>query len=323
MVNGATPSGPVEPSGAGARGTFADGLFGRIPAPVLFIGSGFTQYIGAAIAVSLFLLMPPYAVSWWRLSIAAVVLLLWRRPWRESLTWRELVTSGIFGVVMAGMNTTFYLAVAHLELGVAVSLEFVGPVLVAILTRRNWKTTLAALSAFAGVVLISGFGLSLQAPGVARGVAFALAAGALWAGYILLGRRIAATRSGVTSLAVGCAVASVVYLPLARLPRWPAADANIGEGGASWVGPNTAVWVVAILIILVGVLSTVLPYSLEQVALARVDAATFALLTSLLPATSLLTGAVMLGQFPEPASIAGLVFISFAVWLASQRAGKK
>lgn len=298
-----------------------------VPAPVIFIASGLTQYMGAAVAVSLFLLLPPYAVSWWRFSVAAVVLMLWRRPWRSGLTWREVAVSGVFGVVMAGMNTAFYLAVAHLDLGVAVSLEFVGPVLVAILTRRSWQTTLAALSALTGVVLISGFGLSLSAPGVGRGILFALAAGGLWAGYILLGRRIAATRSGVTSLAIGCAVAAVVYSPLARLPKWPgsssseavSAVAELSTTDSGFVSYSTPVWLVALLLVAVGVLSTVLPYSFEQVALARVDAATFALLTSLLPATSLVTGAVMLGQFPAAASVVGLVLISFAVWLASQK----
>lgn len=294
------------------------GLLTAVPAPVLFIISGFTQYLGAAVAVSLFVVLPPYAVSWWRFTVAAVVLMLWRRPWRAGLSAREVAISGLFGIVMAGMNTAFYLAVARLDLGVAVSLEFVGPVLVAILTRRNLKTTVAALAALLGVVLISGFGLSLDTSTVAAGVLFALTAGGLWAGYILLGRKIAATRSGVTSLAVGCMVASVVYSPLARLPQMEATTPAAG----GWVNGDTPVWLVALLVVLVGVLSTVLPYSFEQVALARVDAATFALLTSLLPATSLLTGVAFLGQMPELPSIAGLAAISFAVWLASYQNSK-
>lgn len=286
----------------------------RVPAPVLLIASGFTQYVGAGFAVALFALMPPASVAWWRFAIAGVILLIWRRPWRLKLALRELVASGVFGVVMAGMNIVFYEAISRLDLGVAVSLEFIGPVVVAILTRRTLATVAGSACALAGVVLISGWGVDTTDPRVAVGVALAIFAGCLWAGYIILGQRIASRRSGISSLAIGCAVAAVVYAPLAQLPLWPIPE---GVEGAGWVSADTSTWALAGMLLLVGVLSTVIPYSFEQMALARADAATFALLTSLLPATSLLAGAVMLGQRPAGAAIVGLVLVSVAVGMSS------
>ena len=103
----------------------------RIPAPALFLASGFTQYAGAALAIGLFAVIPAASVAWWRLAVSAVVLLAWRRPWRQSWTRRELAAAALFGVVLATMNVVFYVAIEYLPLGTAVAIEFLGPVAVA------------------------------------------------------------------------------------------------------------------------------------------------------------------------------------------------
>ena len=274
----------------------------RVPAPALFMASGASQYLGAAIAVELFVLMPPQTVAWWRVVVAAVFLLLWRRPWRQGWTGRDLAASAVFGVVLAGMNLLFYGAIAHLPLGTAVSLEYLGPVAVAALGGRGARARVAVVLALLGVVSISGLGLDWAAPGTAVGVAFALAAGAAWAGYIVLGRRIATARSGLDSLAVGMAVGALVYAPLAA-----------GTAGAALASPGLALAVVG-----VGLLSSAVPYAVDQVALTRLSAPTFALLTALLPTTSLLVGLVVLRQVPSPGEVLGLVLVSLAVAMASR-----
>ncbi|MPV36872.1 EamA family transporter [Georgenia subflava] len=273
-----------------------------VPAPALFMISGISQHLGSAVAVGLFVVMPATTVAWWRMLVSALILLAWRRPWRTRWTRRTLAGSAIFGVVLGAMNLLFYSAIDHLPLGTAVSLEYLGPVAVAALGRRGFRARAAIALALLGVVSIGGLGLDWSEPGTAAGVAFALAAGAAWAVYIVLGRRIAGARSGLDSLAVGMATASLVYAPVA-----------VPTAGAAF---STALLLAAV--VGVAVLSSLLPYAIEQVALTRLPAATFALLTSLLPATSLLVGLVVLLQVPTVGEVVGLVLISLAVLLASR-----
>lgn len=278
------------------------GLADRVPAQLFIVGSALVQYIGAAIAIGLFSVMGPASVAWWRVTVAAVIFLAWRRPWREGLSLSDVGRSAVFGVVLAGMNVSFYEAIHRLPLGVAVSLEFLGPVSVAVLRGRGVAPRVAAALALAGVVSIGGLGLDLGSPGVVAGVAWVLAAAVLWAGYIVLGQRIASQRSGVTNLALGCTAGSLVLAPV------------LAPGGVAVFGS----WSLAVAVLGVGVLSTVLPYSLEALAMARLSAPTFALFTALLPATSALVGALMLRQVPGVWELVGLVLISIAVWVASR-----
>lgn len=273
----------------------------RLPAPLLLLGSGVSQYVGAGLAVGLFDLMAPPTVAWWRVLVGAVVLLLWRRPWRRRWTGRALAAAAAFGAATALMNAIFYGAISRIALGPAVALEFLGPVAVALMTGRGWRPRVAAGLALGGVLLISGLGLEARDAEQRTGLLLALAAGAAWAAYILLGRRVASEGAGLDSLAIGMAVGAVLLAPVSL----GSAAAALG----SWGALATVVGV--------GVLSTVLPYGLEQVALARVQASTFALLTALLPATSLLIGVVMLHQVPHVWEVCGLVLVSVAVALAS------
>ncbi|MFH5821810.1 EamA family transporter [Georgenia sp. AZ-5] len=273
-----------------------------VPAPALFMLSGLSQYLGAAVAVGLFAVMPATTVAWWRVLVSAVLLLAWRRPWRRRWTARNLAASALFGVVLAGMNLLFYVAIDHLPLGTAVSLEYLGPVAVAAIAGRGARVRVAIALALLGVLSISGLGVDWSEPGTGVGVAFALAAGAAWAAYIVLGRRIAAGRSGLDSLAVGMAAGALVFAPVV------ARTAGLAVGS-----PALLLGVVG-----VGVLSSLVPYAIEQVALTRLPAPTFALLTSLLPATSLLVGLVVLRQVPTAGEVLGLVLVSVAVALASR-----
>ena len=271
-------------------------LADRVPPQLFIVGSGLIQYVGAAVAVVAFAAVEPASVAWWRAATGALVLCAWRRPWRDGLSRRDLAASTLFGVVLVAMNSSFYEAIARLPLGTAVSIEFVGPVAVAVLRGRGWAPRVAALLALAGVACIGGLGLDLSQGRVRAGLAWILAAALAWALYIVLGQRVASTRSGVTNLALGCFFAPVLG---------PGASVALTDSRlfAAVVG--------------VGLLSTVVPYSLEALALTRLPAATFALFTALLPASSAVVGALMLRQVPAPAELAGLVLVSVAVWIAS------
>src|SRR5699024_11424852 len=154
-----------------------------VPAPVLFVLSGISMYLGAAVAVRLFEVATPAGVAWLRCLGAALVLLLWRRPGKGAWRGRQLLLAAAFGVVTAVMNVVFYAAIARLPLGTAVALEFTGPVVVAALGSRRRRGFLALGLVAAGVVSIDDgkFG------GSPLGVVFALGAAGAWDRCVLLG----------------------------------------------------------------------------------------------------------------------------------------
>jgi inner membrane transporter RhtA len=254
------------------------------------------MYGGAAVAITLFPVASPAAVAWLRCLGAAIVLVAWRRPGRASWRGRKFWLAATFGLVTAGMNVVFYEAIARLPLGTTVALEFAGPVAVAAIGSRSKRDVFAVALVAAGVVAIADVRLS----GSGLGVLFALLAAALWAGYIVLGKQVALGGNGIDSLAVGFAVATVALSPLAF------------GASAVWASPRLLGLGVG-----VGVLSTVVPYALDQVVLRRLGQSTFAVLLALLPVTAGVTGFVLLAQVPSLpealgtlAVVAGLVLRS-------------
>ena len=290
------PAGPA----AGARAR----LLGRVPAPLLFLVSGLTMYAGASVAVGVFSAVHAPAVGWWRVTLAAVLLLSWRRPWRRRWTRRGLLLAACFGSVLATMNVAFFLAIDHLPLGVAVAIEFSGPVAVAAVTGRGWRERAAIVVAAGGVVLLAGvtLGSQLARADAVVGLLAIGAAAACWAGYILLGKRVAGAGVGIDSLAVGMAAGSLVLAPFFA-----------GSTGSVAAEPRLLG-----LLLVVALCSSVVPYVLDQVVLRRVGTATFAVLTALLPATATVVGAVVLAQVPTWPELAGLLLVSGAILLTAR-----
>lgn len=260
----------------------------RLPSSLLFVIGGLSMYLGAAVAVGLFDELGPSAVAWLRQLGAAVVLLAWRRPGRAAWRGKGFWLAALFGLVTAVMNLVFYESIARLPLGTAVALEFVGPVLVAAFGSRSVRDVGALLLVVSGVVLIA----DVRWSGSTLGVLFALSAAVLWAGYIVLGKRVASVGLGVDGLAVGFGVATVVLSPLA-----------LGTGPV-WGSPR-----LLLLGIGVGVLATVIPYVLDQVVLRRTGQARFALLLALLPVTATAVGLVVLRQVPTLPEALGILAV--------------
>jgi inner membrane transporter RhtA len=275
------------------------GPLDRVPAPALFAVSGLTLYLGAAVAVGLFDRLGAPTVSWWRIVLAAVVLLAWRRPWRRAWTRRDLAWAALFGVALAAMNIAFYVGIDHLPLGVAVAIEFCGPVAVAAVTGRGWRERGAIVVAAAGVLLLAGITLEsdLERADVVVGLAAILAAAACWAGYIVLGKRVAGVGGGIDGLAVGMLAGALVFAPF------------FGSS-VTTVVPDAGL--LAFLLV-VALCSSVVPYVLDQVVLRRVGTATFSVLLALLPATAVVVGAVVLGQVPTWPELIGLALVSGAI----------
>jgi inner membrane transporter RhtA len=276
----------------------------RVPAPVLFAVSGFSQYYGAALAVGLFATLPPLGVAWWRIAVSAVALLIWRRPWRLRWTARELGASAVFGIVLAAMNLSFYLAIDHLPLGTAVAIEFLGPVAVAAVTGSGVRERLGIVLAAVGVMLLAGVTVADGwTTSVVTGLLAIAASGAFWAGYIVLGRRIATRRDGITSLSVGMTVGAVVSVPF----------------GVGSVAAVVSDWRTLLLLVGVALFSSVLPYAIEQLVLRRVTAAQFAILLALLPVSAAILGVLVLGQIPGVLELVGIALVCVAIALATDR----
>ncbi|MFJ9368706.1 EamA family transporter [Nocardia sp. NPDC101769] len=272
--------------------------------PLIFIAGGVSQYLGAAIGVHLFGTVEPATVAWLRAAAAGVALLAWRRPWRRCWTRRSIGVAAGFGVVTLGMNIAFYEAIARIPLGTAVAIEFLGPVAVATLGSRRARDLLAVALVVAGVVLLAGVSSDARP----AGVVFALLAAALWAGYILLGKRVADAGSGLDALAVGMAAAALLLAPILVTRQCVLAPAAFADPGTWLLGVG------------VGVLSSAVPYALDQLVLGTVGRARFALLLALLPATAAVIGAVALAQRPAVPELAGIALVMVALTLsATQR----
>jgi len=273
----------------------------RLPPQALFVMGALSQYVGAALAVLLFAKVPAAGVAWLRVVASAGVLVAWRRPWHTRWTAPRLRLVTAFGLVLAAMNVTFYLAIDRLPLGTAVAIEFCGPIAVAALGSRTRRDAGALVLATIGVLALADVHLA-GSPG---GLAFAVAAGVAWAGYIVLGHRMAADE-GIRpqdGLALGMAIGALGFAPALLHSAIPAL-----------VSPTLLAACLA-----VGVLSSAVPYALEQVAMRRLPRARFALLLALLPATAAIVGAVILGQVPGLVEAGGIALVVAASLLRTHK----
>ncbi|MDF3044297.1 MAG: hypothetical protein K0R30_525 [Ornithinibacter sp.] len=226
-----------------------------------------------------------------RLLFATVLLLAFVRPRWRGHSRGAWATVTAFGVALGLMNFTFYSSLAYLPIGVAVTIEFIGPLALAAALSRRLVDAVAVLAAAAGVVLISEALSTPLADLELTGIALALAAGGFWAGYIVLSGRTGAEFPRLEGLAIAMVVATAVTLPLGvgSIPEWT------GETLVKGLG--------------IAVLSSVLPYSLELLALRRLSAKVFGILLSLEPAFAALAGLIVLGQVLSPTQLAGMALV--------------
>lgn len=248
-----------------------------VPAPFLVIGSmAFTQ-VGATLAKSLFGQVGPLGVVALRVGLAAIMLMAWQRPrlrGHSSADYRLLIG---FGLSLATMNSLFYLSIARIPIGVAVAIEFSGPLLVALLHSRRWLDGLWVALAAVGIVLLSPLRTDNLDP---WGVAFALLAGVAWGAYIVLSAQVGRLFKGGEGLALSMAVGGLVLLPLGL----------VAEGWAMLTPPIVAIGLG------VALLSSALPYSLEMAALRQLPVQVFGVLLSLEPAIASTVSFVGLGE---------------------------
>lgn len=263
-----------------------------VPAPLLVLAAIASVQIGAAIAKDLFATAGPSGTVLLRLGFAALVLALVARPSPRLPDRRAGLTVLAFGLVLAAMNLSFYEAIARIPLGVAVTVEFLGPLGVAVAGSRRWLDGLWVVLAGAGVAMLAGAGGAVSV----SGVAFALAAGAGWAAYILTSQRVGRAFPGASGLALALAVATMALLPF-----------GVVGGGLTLLHPRVLAIGFA-----VAVLSSAVPYSLELTALRRLPASVFGVLMSLEPAMAALAGFVVLGESLRVRQLAAIGCVSVA-----------
>jgi inner membrane transporter RhtA len=261
-----------------------------VPPTALVLGAVVSVQIGSAVAKTLFDEAGPLGTVTLRIVLAAVMLAAVWRPWRLALGRESLIVVVTLGAVLAGMNLSFYESIDRIPLGVAVTIEFIGPLAVAVGgSRRAVDLAWAALAA-GGILLLA----ELDGGGLDPvGLGFAFLAACLWAAYILLVARAGRTFADTSGLALAMAVAAVLVLPVGA--RGALLDPAVLAIGAA-----------------VALLSSVVPYTLELEALRRMPARVFGVLMSLEPAVAALAGLVVLGERLGLTAVAGITLVVIA-----------
>lgn len=270
----------------------------RVPPEPFFAIGAISQYAGAAIAVVLFEYVAAGTVALLRVVGAAMIIVVARRSWSRPWSRETLGAAAVFGTVLALMNLSFYLAIDRLPLGNAVAVEFLGPVAVAAVGARSVRTASGLGLAAIGVAVLVG----VTPEGSVAGFGFALLAGVFWAGYIVVGHRVAMSGAGVDGLGVGMAVGALVIAPFTA-------------GGLGALGTRPLLILAALA---TGLLSNAIPYGIDQAVLARIDRARFALLQSLLPLTATVVGFAVLAQRPTVSELVGIALVAVAIVLARE-----
>ena len=272
-----------------------NGLTDSASPEVLFIVAAISQYLGAALAFSIFDNLGTSTVATLRVLGAALILILLRRSWRRSLKDLDMFWTASFGIVLAGMNLCFYLAIDNLPLGNAVAIEFLGPIAVAAAGHRSARNLVALIVASLGVLLLA----QVTSEGTVTGVLFALAAGTLWGFYIVLGSKVARTGAHLDGLGIGMLIGGLAIFP-----------SSLHTIGRAFDSP-----LLMLVALSTGVLGNVIPYGIDQLVFRRISKTRFAFLQSLLPATAACVGILVLRQKTSIGELLGIGLIIFAIGL--------
>jgi inner membrane transporter RhtA len=278
------------------------GLLARAPSGALVVSAIASVQFGSAIAATLFARIGPAGAVTLRLVSATVVLVALWRPRVKGRSRRELALAATFGLVLAGMNLSFYEALHRIPLGIAVTIEFIGPLTVAVAGSRRPRDLVWVALAAAGILDLTHGGGGHGLNGL--GLGFAALAGSLWGCYIIVNARIGRAFERGSGLALAMCVSAMVTLPF-----------GVAEGGVQLLQPRTLALGCA-----VGMLSSAIPYSFELEALRRIPPSVFGVLMSLEPGMAALAGAIVLGQGLGLRALLGIAMVVVASIGASRRA---
>jgi inner membrane transporter RhtA len=275
------------------------GLETRWPPISFFLISAVFHYLGPAFAVLLFRQVAPLGVAWLRIATAAAVFALFRKPWRAfvALDPRDQRRLIVFGVVLAAMNSCFYLSIAVLPLGTVGAIEFLGPIILAVSQFRTARNFVSLGLAVAGVYFLT----RIEIKNSLTGYLFAFANCALFMLYVSIGHSIASSGvvSGADAIGSAMLIAMVTIIPV-----------GMRDAAAAFFDPVLLAAAAG-----VGISSSVIPYVCDQLAMKRLPAASFSVLLSLLPAMATAMGIIVLRQFPSAPQLVGLALVVSGVAL--------
>ncbi|RZM24115.1 MAG: DMT family transporter [Pedobacter sp.] len=257
---------------------------------------------GAAIAKGLFPVIGPASTASLRIGISALILFAVNRPNMRTLTAKQWKAVVPYGLMLGAMNFVFYLAAERIPLGLAVALEFVGPLLVAVFGSKRPMDYLWVILAASGIALIAPWTASGLDP---LGVVLALLAGAFWAGYIVMGSAVSKVMPGGVAVTVGMLVASVIIVPF-----------GVASGGF-----GNLTWTLLLSGIALALLSSAIPFTLEMNALHKIPKKTFSILMSMEPAAAAICGFIFIHEvlsFTEWMAVMLIVFASLGAALTSR-----
>lgn len=268
-----------------------------VPPQAWFGVSAVFHYLGPAFAVLLFPQVGVLGVAWLRIASAALIFAPMTKPWR-TLARADRHTRLLliaFGICLAAMNCSFYLALDRLPISLVAAIEFVGTIAIALYGLRSGRNVAALLVAVAGTFLL----IDVKWSSDPVGLFWAFLNGALFVGYIVLGHRLAraGASDGVANLGAAMAIALFFVLPF-----------GFGDAMAAFSSPLLIAAAIG-----VGICSSVIPYICDQMAMSRLPRASFALLLSLLPVTATVIGIVVLAQFPDAADMLGIALVVVGV----------
>jgi inner membrane transporter RhtA len=266
---------------------------GAMPPPGLLLLSILSIQIGAVLAIQLFPAFGPVSIVFMRVCFSAVLLIVASRPSIDRTMRTQAGLLLLFGFVIAAMNLCFYLAIARIPLGIAVTIEFIGPLAVAVGTSRRVLDFIWILLALLGIAILApGVGGSLDP----LGVVFALLAAAGWAGFILVSKRVGKIFKGSSGLALGMIIAALLLLPL-----------GVFSGAAVLIEPLFLLGAFVI-----AVLSTTIPFALEFEALKRLPPRIYGVLITLEPAVAVMAGAILLNESLGPMTLLAVSCVTAA-----------
>lgn len=289
----------------------------RVPVFLIVMGEALIIYLATAIAKVAFTQLDPLYAVWYRVGFMAVMMVAWRRPWR-AVKRRQLPSDARGWAIVAGcgiavvlMNTMFYVAISNMDMGIAVAIEFMGPLSVAVITGRSWRERLGIVIAACGVVLLAG--VSLAGAGgshFAIGLAAILLGGSMWGVYIVLGRRIASRGNSLDNLCVGIAIGWL----LQTLVLGPGAVMHVihPKADATWAAGPGGAWKLLAVLFLISTFASFIPYMTDQVVMRRTTSGAFSVMQSINPAVAVAIG-LAFGEIPSVWECVGVACVIAAV----------
>lgn len=293
------------------------GILDRMPVFAIVACEALIIYLATAFAKVAFEQLDPLYAVWYRVGFMTVLMLVWRRPWRASRRpglphdSRGWLTVAGCGVAVVLMNTMFYVAISNMNMGMAVAIEFVGPLTVAMLTGRSWRERLGVAIAACGVVLLAGVSLNGDAGGrFLIGLIAILIGGSMWGVYIVLGRRVASGGNSLDNLCIGITVGWI----LQSLILAPGAVSHVihPKADATWAAQPGGALKLLTLLFVISLCASFAPYLIDQVVMRRTTSGAFSVMQSINPAVATAIG-LAFGEIPTVWECVGVALVIVAV----------